>query len=139
MEIPQELIDELCCAIEGSRELDEKIAKAIGALPPEATFGFFDPEAGDANYEWKSTDPAVLETYAREGWDEEPIEWCVGLDYTQLMDAAVRLFGDDRIWSVGKRLKAPGFVATTDQTAQSSVGATAPLAMVIAALRALRA
>ncbi len=79
-----ELVAMLEAATEGSRELDEAIAKAIGALPPDAKFWAYNPEDGCAEYEWMDIDPA----------DDDPRPYRSGgqgIDYTTSIDCALTL------------------------------------------------
>lgn len=78
----EDLITRLEGATEGSRELDEQIAKAVGALPADAKFWAINPEDGMAEYEWLQTDPDDPEPYPAGGQ---------GLNYTTSVDAALSL------------------------------------------------
>lgn len=57
--------------------------------------------------------------------------------FTSSIDAALTLVPEGRIWSIGKILKADGFVAVLDKTRQSHDGATPAIALCIAALEAM--
>ena len=56
--------------------------------------------------------------------------------YTTSLDAAMKLVPEDRIWSVGKIVRAPGYIAVLDNDGHSHKGSTPALALCIAALKA---
>ena len=58
------------------------------------------------------------------------------IDAGAWLDAAVMLVPEGRLWSVGQRTNASGFVACTSQSHKSCIGTTSALALSIAALKA---
>ena len=58
------------------------------------------------------------------------------IDVGAWLDAAVMLVPEGRLWSVGQRTNASGFVACTSQSHKSCIGTTSALALSIAALKA---
>lgn len=111
------LISKLEAATGPSRELDCEIALAVG-------WGSEDQRAELRKY----TDHASRIFVARE----------IGVPrYTGSLDAALTLVPDGRPWSIGTILHGGGYVSCLDRQAKTSKGATAPLALVIASLKAL--
>ena len=62
-------------------------------------------------------------------WDWPFPQW------TRSIDAALTLLPPDRLWSVGKRVNATGYVVSLDNYGKSFTAATPALAIVAAALR----
>lgn len=124
------LIAKLEAAPGGSRELDELIAKAVGTLPLEAKFWCFNPEDGNAEYNWDQTDPDDPRPYLAGG---------EGIAYTTSIDAALTLVPEG--WSTMLDIN-PGEACCTvhDNSGYVSEPAattkTPALALCIAALRA---
>ena len=100
------LVERLEEATEGSLELDVEIAAYLS--PGEETaYGF-------AQKVWLGEQPR----------------------YTTSIDAALTLVPEGRVWSIGKRVNAIGYVVSLDNYSKSFTAATPALALSIAALKA---
>lgn len=114
----EDLIERLEKATEGSRELDADIFEVIGGELYQRARVLAAKPCGA---------PEDTITEAARGYAPR---------YTTSVDAALTLVPEGRLWSIGSRVKVGGFVAVLDQDSKSHTGATPPLALCIATLRA---